>query len=53
MGRGNYDQPFGVFQLEPMMGSIGGAIFLYDGETGEELNRLSVGGPASSPAATR
>lgn len=33
-----------------MMGSIGGAIFLYDGETGEELNRLSVGGPASSPA---
>ncbi len=32
------------------MGSIGGAIFVYDAETGEILNRLSVGGPASSPA---
>ena len=32
------------------MGSIAGAVYVYDAETGEELNRLAVVGPASSPA---
>ncbi|MEO2169801.1 MAG: PQQ-binding-like beta-propeller repeat protein, partial [bacterium] len=32
------------------MGSIGGSIFIYDADTGEEVNRLSVRSTASSPA---
>lgn len=42
--------PTGAIPGVMLTGSIGGAVVLYDADTGEVLNQLPVGGPASSPA---